>query len=161
MQYVALTIFFYFFSWHLMGVFHFERILYCPRLFLSINIFSMEPFFGGFSILFHFSEYSIYFWGWFDSISLMYKMLLLWWCSETFFSDKKEQLHFKEFRCGNPKANFHVQCGHFCGFFFSHKIYFWEYKILYSKFNCTKNMIYINRQASKRAGNRLILFNYV
>lgn len=26
-----------------MGVFHFERILYCPRLFLSINIFSMEP----------------------------------------------------------------------------------------------------------------------
>lgn len=133
LQYVALAIFFYLADiWWECSIS--KRILYCPRLLLSINIFSIEPnkmlelhFSVVFFILFHFSEYSIYFWGWFDSISLMYKMLLLWWCSETLFfffiSDKKDQLHFKEFRCGTPKANFHVQCGHFCGFLLSQNIF--------------------------------------
>lgn len=99
----------------------------------------MEPnkiaFFGGFSILFHFSEYSVCFWGWFDSISLMYKMFLYDDVQKHFFSDKKEQLHFKEFRCGTPKANFHVQCGHFCGFFSLTKYIFGNTKF------CIQNLI--------------------
>lgn len=88
-------------------------------------------------------------------------MLLLWWCSEKKNSDKKEQLHFKEFRCGTSKANFHVQCGHFCGFFlsqFSHKIHFWKIQNLIAQKTWS---ISTDKQASRQAIALfyLIMFN--